>query len=204
MAGQQQNPQQLMQQLQQFMQSGQANSMNVNQPQSTGNAFTNFFQSTPARSTSVPIYNQAQQGGFSNALQQGQQGLQRDFSFAPIADKYRNNWESKVAPGLAERFQNIGGRANSNRGSSGLRGALAGGRSELESSLAALEQQYNLQDRDFFKSLLQTGLTPQNENTYEPEKQSDFMSLLMALLSAGGQVGGSYLANAGKFAAAAA
>lgn len=154
-----------------------------------------FFSNTPAQISQIPKFNQQQQSALAQLLQQGLGGLQnqQQFNFEPIAQQARTNFKANTIPSIAERFASMG----SDRGSSALIGSLGAAGSNLEQGLATLKSQYGLQQQgqqnQLYQTLLGLGLQPQNETIYEPEKQSDFMSLLMALLSAGGQVGGAAL-----------
>lgn len=147
----------------------------------------NFFTGTTAKQTQIPKFNQQQQQGLSQSIQKLMAGLQNPGAgFEPFAQKARTQFNTQTVPGILERFESMG----SNRGSSGLAGQLGASSSGLEESLAALGGQYEQGQQQLLNQLL--GLE-QNENIYEPEKQSDLMSILMALISAGGQVGGAAL-----------
>jgi len=167
----------------------QMNNQNFNtQPTSTGGNY-NFFTGTTAKNTQIPKYNQNQQAAFAQALQQALSGLQNPSAgFDPIAQKARTQFKTQTVPGIAERFEALGG--GSDRGGSALTGQLGSAGAGLEESLAALQSQYGLQQQGLLQQLLGLGLTEQNENIYEPAQGSEFMSLINALLQAGGQLGG--------------
>lgn len=159
------------------------------QPSSTGGNY-GFFSGTTAKHTQIPKFNQQQQSALAQLLQRGLSGLQNpQQGFEPIAQKARTQFNTQTAPGLAERFTSMGGGQRSGAFQSAVGSAGQG----LEESLAALGAQYGLQSRGLDQNLLGLGLGEQNQNIYEPEKQSDFMSILMALIGAGGQLGGAYL-----------
>ena len=64
-------------------------------------------------------------------------------------------------------------------------------------ALAAMKEQYGLNQQGNLLSMLGMGMQPQFETAFRPEKQSDFQTLLAALGQMGGQIGGSYFG--GKF-----
>lgn len=177
-------------------QNGGGNPLSYQSPQSTGGKY-NFFTGTTAKQTQIPKFNQQQQQGFSQALQQALSGLQQQqqnpgAGFEPFAQKARTQFNTQTVPGIAERFESLG--SGSDRGGGSLAGQLGAASAGLEENLAALGGQYSQQQQQLLQQLLGLGLTEQNENIYEPEKQSDFMNILMSLISAGGQAGGAALA----------
>ena len=137
-----------------------------------------FFTSTPAKTTSAPIFSPEQNATFDQLRQMGQQGLQNQnqFNFDPIAQKARTQFNSQTIPSIAERFQSMGGPNSSDRGGSALTGQLGAAGAGLEEGLAALKSQYGFQNQgqqnQLFQNLLGLGLTPQTQNFYTPEQPS--------------------------------
>jgi hypothetical protein len=112
-------------------------------------------------------FNPQQQSALNNLLQQGQQGLQNPTAgFEPIEQQAQRRFKSQSLPGLAERFTALGG--SDTRGSSDFAGMLGGAQSDFDLGLAALKSQYGMQNQQNALSLLQTGLTPQTDQYYEP------------------------------------
>jgi hypothetical protein len=119
-------------------------------------------------------YTPQQQGAINQVLGQATQGLgQQNFSFAPIAQQARENFQTQTIPGLAERFTALGGGAQR---SSAFQGALGQAGAGLESNLAALQSQFGLQQQNNLMNLLGIGLTPQFEHYYQ--NQPSFMQSL--------------------------
>ncbi len=112
----------------------------------------------------------------------------KQFSFDPIAQKARSNFQSQTIPSIAERFTSLG---NGAQNSSAFQGALTGAGQNLDESLAALESQFGLQQQgqnnQQLMSLLSLLLQPQYENAYFPGQPG----LLQGLAGAGGQALGS-------------
>lgn len=166
------------------------------------------FFNKPAGTTQISNYNPQQISALNQLLQQGLSGVQNQnkFDFTPIEQQARSGFASKTVPLLAERFGSLAGES---RGSSGLMGQLSGAGAELEQGLASMKSQYGLQGQQqqnqLHQLLLQLGLTPQNENIFQPEQPgfletagSSILSILPLLLSlSGGAVGGPAGAVAG-------
>ncbi len=153
------------------------------------------FLNTPAQTTQIPNFNPQQLQVLQQLLQQGGQGLQNN-TFAPYAQKARENFASQTVPLLAERF----GAQGDERGSSALTHQLLNAGQNFESTLSQMGAQH---DQQLYALMAQLGLTPQNENIYEPEKAgfaenagSTFLSkILPALLKIGGGALGGFAAG---------
>lgn len=107
------------------------------------------------------------------------------FNFAPIAAQARANFNQQTIPSIAERFTGMGGQ-----NSGAFAQALSSSGANLDRDLAALQQQYNLQNRDYLgnlagnyarfglsgqqiqqggiNNLLGYGLTPLTQNALRP------------------------------------
>ncbi len=133
-----------------------------------------------------------QQGALSSLLKQGQAGLQNPTAgFEPIEKYAQNKFQRESIPGLAERFTSMGG--SDTRGSSDFAGMLGGAQSEFDQGLAALKAQYGQQGQQNALQMLQTGLTPQNEQIYFGSSPD----IGNSLLEAGGNIFGNYAAAGG-------
>lgn len=101
------------------------------------------------------------------------------FNFAPIAEQARANFQQRTIPTLAERFTAMGGGLRS----SAFQGALGGASSALERDLAALQQQYGLQQNAQQNQLLQIllGLSSQPQFSYTPPTPGLLQPLVGAL-----------------------
>jgi hypothetical protein len=80
------------------------------------------------------------------------------FSFDPIAQNARRQFQSDTLPSLMNRF-NLG----NNRGSSQLMGQLGSAGSGLESQLAAMRQQFGQQRQGILSSLMGPAMSPSFE-----------------------------------------
>lgn len=96
----------------------------------------------------------------------------KQFNFAPIEQKAREDFQTKTVPSLAERFVGQG----SGTRSSAFRGALASSGGELETNLAALGAEYGLRGQELqqhhLTNLLQQGLGKSFDTTREPGQES--------------------------------
>lgn len=135
-----------------------------------------------------------QQSALNLLLKQGQTGLQNPTAgFEPIEQQARSKFARESIPGLAERFTSVGGSGT--RGSSDFAGVLGGAQSDFDQGIAALKAQYGQQGQQNALQMLQSGLTPQNEQIYfgsAPDVGDQ-------LLQTGGNVLGSYLSAGGDF-----
>lgn len=152
-------------------------------------ALKDFFLGTPSKTEQIQRFNPEQQQAFSQILQQALSGLQNPAAgFEPIAQQARTQFQQQTVPTLAERFTAMGGQ-----GSSAFRQSLGQAASGLEQGLAAQGAQFGLQQQGQLQNLLGMGLTPTFETAFQQRQPGFLENLLMALLSLGGQVGGSYL-----------
>jgi hypothetical protein len=143
-----------------------------------------------------------QQTGLANSLGQlGLQGIKNynpaQFDFQPIANKARNNFLTQTLPSISERFTAMGGQ---NRlGSGNFNNAQTQAGIGLDTNLAALEQQYNLQRegnalqrQGQLGQFAQLGLQPQFENMYTPPSSGILGGLAGGLGQAAGTAGSLY------------
>lgn len=131
------------------------------------NALTEFFQGTPAQTTQLPRFAPNQQSALNDILSMALGGLRDNkFSFDPIAQTARTQFQTQTVPGIAEQFTGIGGGQRS----SAFQGALGSAASGLEEKLAALRSGYNINQQSQLQNLLGIGLTPSFENIYMPQQ----------------------------------
>ena len=133
-----------------------------------------------------------QQQALNSSLGQARQGLSNSsFNFAPIAQQARNQFQNQTIPSILERFSGLG--SGGAQRSSAFGQLLGSAGSDLESQLAAMQQQYNLQNNDQLLKLLGIGLTPQYENFYM-QRQPGFLENFLVSGSQGlGKAGGMLL-----------
>jgi hypothetical protein len=119
------------------------------------------------------------------------------FDFAPIAQRARTNFQQKTLPSIAERFTSMGGGQRSSAFQQAVGQAGAG----LDESLAAMEQQYNLQRQPLFQQMISMGLGPQFENAMHARQPGMLETGISSFLGGlgGGLGGGGLGALAGMF-----
>jgi hypothetical protein len=146
----------------------------------------NFLFGSGPQTQQLQRFTPQQTNALNSLLSQSMSGLQalqnqpnqQKFDFAPIANQARTQFNTQTVPSLAERFTALG---NGQR-SSAFQGALGQAASGLEGNLAALQQQYGLQNRsldlqqqgmqqNLLQNLLGISLTPQYETVYQPQQQ---------------------------------
>ncbi len=110
-------------------------------------------------------YTPNQQQALQQLLQQGLGGLTpQNLSFEPFEQRARQQFQESTIPSLAERFNALSGGQGLR--SSAFQTALGRQASELESSLAALRAQHNLNLLPAYQNMVTLGLTPQYESIY--------------------------------------
>lgn len=153
-----------------------------------------FLMGTPTKYKQLPIQSASQLALTGQAGQVAQNLLgqaSQPFSQSPIAQQARNQYQTQIIPGLAERFTNLGGGQRSSAFQSALGQAGVG----LESNLAALGQQNQNQ---LLQLLLDTALQPQFENLIQPRKAGLFESAGAPLLGGLGQLLPLFLGSGGS------
>jgi len=126
-----------------------------------------WWGGSPAGVETFNQYTPEQQAAMATALQQALSGLGKNqFDFGPIEDQARRGFAEKTIPGIAERFSSLGAQKSSAFGQQ-LGAAGAG----LESDLAAMKQNYGLQQQQALQNLLGIGLKPQFESLYRPGQE---------------------------------
>lgn len=156
------------------------------------------FFTNPSRISTIPRYSPQQVGQLDKLANLGLSNLQnsqQNFNIGALEDQARKQFQTQTVPSIANRFL-----AGNTRNSSGFQSALASGGADLESSLAALRNQFGQQQQQTGLNQLQMGLQPQFESLYEPESPNflgqlgistaqSLPRLLGALLTGGGSEG---------------
>lgn len=143
----------------------------------------------------VPQYGQSQMGAQEQLLQQSlpmilqllqQQSSQNKFDFGPIAEQAKTQFQQETVPTIAERFTSMGGGRLSSPSFAQQLGSAGAG---LNQNLAAMEQQFGLQNRSLDQqdkgmqlqtllSLLGIGLQPRTQQYYRPGQPGLFGNFL--------------------------
>lgn len=143
----------------------------------------------------IPTVTPQQQQLQNLALQQFQSllpQLTQMGSFAPIAQRARQQFQQQTVPSLAERFTALGeGRLSTDPG---FQRALGQAGADLESQLAAQEAQFGMQERGQLGSLLQfLGLIGAMPTTQTQMNRGFFPGLLQQAASGIGELGRQYV-----------
>jgi hypothetical protein len=139
-----------------------------------------FFSGRPAQLAQINKFNPQQQNALSSLLGQASQGMKNPYQgFEPIEARARSQFQKNTIPGIAERFTSLGDNAISSGAFASQLGEAGAG---LEEGLAALRSQYGLQNRGQLLRELGLGLTPENENFYQPREEGGWESLIGPLL----------------------
>lgn len=102
-------------------------------------------------------YSPEQVSAMNSLLNIGRQGLEGNkFDFAPIEEEARAGFAQKTIPSIAERFTKLNAQK-----SSAFPQLLSQAGADLERSLAAMKQNYNLSREGNLSNLLNLGLRPQ-------------------------------------------
>jgi hypothetical protein len=143
---------------------------------------SDLWTDTPASNQQISTLRPEQQAVQNQALGRASELLAtpKQFNFAPIEQKAREDFQTKTVPSLAERFVGQG----SGTRSSAFRGALASSGGELETNLAALGAEYGLRGQELqqhhLTNLLQQGLGRSFDTAREPGQESFVKSVAKA------------------------
>lgn len=162
---QQQGPLTAQQLLQPFM-PGQQSPTGQQQQQSGGwlSGIRDALVGSPGSMDRFVPFSPTQQAAFEFILNNAISGLgNMDQNFDPIEQRARQQYQQQTVPGLAERFTALGGGQRSSAFAQNLGQSGA----DLESQLAALRSQYNMQRSGQLQSLLGLGLAPRYESIYQ-------------------------------------
>ncbi len=116
-----------------------------------------FFLGRPQEFEKVQRFDEPQQAGIAQALQQALSGLKDpQAGFAPIAQQARTQFQEQTIPSILEQLTGGGGQD-----SSALAQMLGQAGAGLEQGLASQQAQFGQQQQGLFQQLLGQGLTPQ-------------------------------------------
>lgn len=150
-------------------------------------------QGMPEGVGTYTVYSPEQQGALNFALQNAMKGLgNTPFNFDPFEKQAREGFAQQTVPTIAERFTAMG----SGPDSGGFNRAIAHAGKGLDTDLAALKSNYNLQQQHMLQNLLGIGLSPQYEAYYRPGDEGFLKSLAQNLLT-GENIGGAFNALKG-------
>lgn len=162
-------------------------------------------KSTNDQTVTYPRFAPEQQQLLSQLMPLLQQGLGNlplpgGNSFDPIRQRSLNDFNEKIVPTIAERFQSLGGRdAEGGALSSGaLHQQLIAGGSQLERQLADLEAQHSDLTSRNLTNLLGTSLSPQFDYGVIPGQNSFNRNVATGLGNAGLNIASLGLARAGQ------
>lgn len=155
-------------------------------------SFGSFLFGKKARTQQFSPYSKDIQGLLNSNLMQGLQGMNR-FDFAPIEQAARTQFNTQTVPSLAERFTSMGDGAQR---SSAFQGALGQAGAGLEEQLAAMKQNYNLQQQNQLMNML--GMSRQ-ENMYQPSQPGFLEQMAGPLTRMGLGLGSNAMARHGLY-----
>lgn len=141
-----------------------------------------FFTGNKGKFKQLSTVNPQQQSALSQLLSNAMTGLQGNkFDFAPIEAQARQNFNQTTIPGIAELFSGMG--SDGGQRSSAFAHSLGQAASGLETNLAGMKQNYNLQQQDQLMNMLRMALMPQFENIYR-QGQPGFLQGLLGHVTA--------------------
>ena len=124
-----------------------------------------FLGSDPT-TTTFPTQTGQQSDLINNLLKMASGKLTSgQFDFGPIEQQARTNFTQSTIPSITEMFNDPGGEGLR---SSGFQGAVGRAGSDLESNLAAMKANYNLQEQGLMQNLVGAGMQPQFDTHHEP------------------------------------
>lgn len=159
-------------------------------------ALSDFFTGAGPTAEHIQQYTPEQQSAFSALLQRGMGGIgqQKPVSFQPIAERARKQFQEQTIPSIAERFTAMG-----LQDSGYFPQILGSAASDLESQLAALGSQFDLQQQQFghqqTMDYLRQGTTPQFISYIQPGTPGLLQQSIPAAMSS--LTGGAGLASSG-------
>jgi len=147
-----------------------------------------YFFGTPAQAVRVDRFGKPQIGLQENITERIQNLLGQNPSFEPIAQQARQQYQEQSLPALKNQFSTPGA-------SSAYQNAVSRGASNLETNLAALQSNYNIEQQKQIPALGKLALEPQFETIYEPAEQGAVQDLFGQLAPIIGQKGIDLLSN---------
>lgn len=118
---------------------------------------------TPAEATQVKRFTGEQENLQPLIIDKIKKYLEQNSSFGPIGEQAKRQYYEQGIPGIKSQFATGGA-------SSAYQNALARGGSQLQSNLAALESNYNLEQQKLIPGLGKLAFEPQFETIYQPNK----------------------------------
>jgi len=154
------------------------------------NGFGSFLFGSPGKMTQAQRFNPQQQSALGEMLSGSMKGLMgNQFDFGPIEAQARQGFRQQTVPSIAERFSSMG--SGGGQRSSAFSGSLGQAATGLESNLASMRSQYDLQQQNKLMQMLQMALQPQFENVYMGG-QGGLLGSLMGGISQGAGQGMGY------------
>lgn len=169
---------------------------NMNMPMNNVNGIQS--QELPGGTTAIrmPNFTGQQENILNSLLSQGSQGMGNlpSADFGKVKNAAMSDFYQNTVPGIAERFTGMGSGAQR---SSAFGQQLASAGTGLQERLGAMEQGYNMQNRQSeiarLMAMLQMGMQPRSQYQFVPPQQSGWANFI------GGA--GQALASAAPFAA---
>jgi hypothetical protein len=156
--------------------------------------FESWLFGNPETFRQKPRYTPEIQGNVNEVLQQGFQGLQNPYQgFQNIANEATHQYNTQTIPGLAERFAAVPGGQRS----SAFQAALGGSGEDLQRSLAALKEQFGMQNRESLLNQIGFGLKNQPEFEHLERQGGALENILAPLLGGTARQYGGEWGNAG-------
>jgi len=158
-----------------------------------------FFKDTPGGMMSASQYSPQEMELMQKMASEGYSGLKellgQKFNFAPIAQQARTNFTQTTIPSIAERFSSLG--TGGSQRSSAFPQLLSQGGAGLEEALAALQEQYGLQEKGMnmgaLGQMMGQGLTPKWENMWRPGMEAGWKTAAKSLQNTGSQLASKYM-----------
>lgn len=145
-----------------------------------------YVLGSPANAVQVSRFQPFQGGLQENITERIQNLLGQNPSFEPIAQQARQQYQEQSLPALKNQFSTPGA-------SSAYQNAVSRGASNLETNLAALQSNYNVEQQKQIPALGKLALEPQFETIYEPAESGALQDFISALTPTVGQQGGNIL-----------
>jgi len=128
----------------------------------------------------------------------GLEGLKKllgeQFNFAPIAAQARKNFSQTTIPSIAERFASLG--TGGSQRSSAFPQLLSQAGSDLDSQLAAMQEQFGLQERGLnsgiYRQMFEAGTQPMWNTGYRQGSPSGVEKFLYHGINNAAQAAGKY------------
>lgn len=164
------------------------NVQQYNPQPSTGiaDSLRNFFSSTPGQHNRLPTMTPWQQNIAQNAAQTAWTGMQQTPDIDRIAGAITDRYKNELMPSMAAQLGGMGLGS-----SSAMENAMAQAQRGYQSDLAQLGYQNYWNRQNQLMGMLNQGMQPQFQYSYQAPQQSQFMQILPAIINAvvGGATG---------------